>query len=188
MCLLSVQKWPHLCIMYMEGFLIYKSQSNTYAHGFSAAHRYLGLVKCLTYMHTQWYKSLLIGVYLSLRGIVYTNNSVILITEIGETDTNTMPPPPNSNNGLQCITDRMPCCATVPNRFGQWQFPNNKTNIGISGSTASFYRTRGDDGTVNLNRVSDDVMMPTGLFCCIVPDATNVDQTVCANIGELCDE
>ena len=128
---------------------------------------------------------IIIGVYLSLRGTVYANNSAIQITEIGETGTVTMPPPPNSNNGLQCITDRMPCCAARTNRFGQWQFPN-KTNIGIIGTTASFYRNRGDDGTVNLNRVSDDVMMPTGLFCCIVPDVTEVDQTVCANIGESC--
>ena len=27
-------------------------------------------------------------------------------------------------------------------------------------------------------------MSPTGMFCCIVPDATDTDQTVCANIGE----
>ena len=114
--------------------------------------------------------------------MVYANNSIIPITEVGQTDT-TVPPPPNSNNGLQCITDRMPCCQSTPNRFGQWQFPN-KTNIGISGSTTSFYRNRGDDGTVNLNRVDDSVMMPTGQFCCIVPDATGVDQTLCANIGE----
>jgi hypothetical protein len=88
-----------------------------------------------------------------------------------------------SNTGLQCITDRMPCCATPRTRSGQWQFPN-KTDVGISGRTVSFYRNRGDDGTVNLNRVDGDVMMPTGLFCCIVRDATNVTQTVCANIGE----
>ena len=28
-------------------------------------------------------------------------------------------------------------------------------------------------------------MMPTGLFCCEVPDATGVTQRICANIGEL---
>ena len=118
--------------------------------------------------------------YLSLKGVVYANNSVIPITEIGETDTSM----PDSNNGLQCITDRMPCCQSIANRFGQWQFPN-KTNVGISGTTAaSFYRNRGDDGTVNLNRVDDSVTMPTGQFCCIVRDATDIDQTVCANIGE----
>ena len=47
----------------------------------------------------------------------------------------------------------------------------------------TFFRNRGDDGTVNLNRVNSDVMMPTGRFCCVVPDANGVDQRVCANIG-----
>ena len=50
-------------------------------------------------------------------------------------------------------------------------------------SDVDFYRNRGfDDGTVNLNRNSG-VMMPTGLFCCEVPDATDIVQTVCAEIG-----
>ena len=124
-----------------------------------------------------------VDVYISLRGVVYANNSVIPITEVGETDA-TVPPPPNSNNGLQCITDRSPCCQTPPNRFGEWYFPDGMTTVpGPLQNPTTFSRTRGDDGTVNLNRVND-VMMPTGLFCCVVPDATEVDQTVCANIGE----
>ena len=49
----------------------------------------------------------------------------------------------------------------------------------------SFYRNRGfEDGTVNLNRLSG-VMMPTGLFCCEVPNGLNIMQRVCANIGKL---
>ena len=81
----------------------------------------------------------------------------------------------------------MLCCAVA--RIGEWTFPNG-TRVPVLGTVeagnraTAFYRNRGDDGTVNLNRVSDDVMMPTGLFCCIVPDATEVDQTICANIGE----
>ena len=52
-------------------------------------------------------------------------------------------------------------------------------------SAVSFYRNRGrDDGTINLNRLSG-VMMPTGRFCCEVPDALDIMQRVCANIGEL---
>lgn len=27
-------------------------------------------------------------------------------------------------------------------------------------------------------------MMPTGIFCCEVPDAADVIQSICANIGE----
>ena len=113
------------------------------------------------------------GVYLSLKGTVYANNSVILITEIA------------SNTGLQCITDRSPCCGTQ-GRAGQWYFPdgNQVPVLGVGATKATtFYRNRGDDGSVNLNRLSD-IMSPTGLFCCEIPDATNIHQRVCANIGE----
>ena len=116
------------------------------------------------------------GVYLSLKGVIYTNNSVISITEIEQTNT-------SANNGLQCITDRKPCCQTPPNRFGEWFFPDNGGMVPISGGGTTFYRNRGDDGTVNLNRVNNDVMMPTGRFCCVVPDATDATQTLCVNIG-----
>ena len=117
--------------------------------------------------------------------MVYANNSVIPITEIGETDT-TVPLPPNSNNGLQCITDRRPCCQARSNRFGEWYFPGGMTTVPTRGGATSFYRNRGDDGTVNcnLNRVYE-AMMPTGLFCCEVPDIIDVMQRICANISEL---
>ena len=125
------------------------------------------------------------GVYLSLKGVVYPNNSHIPITEIGQTDTS-VSPPSNSNNRLQCITDRMPCCGSEPNIAGQWFFPNGGVvpTIGTGVSMATtFYRTRGDDGTVHLNHVNNDVMMPTGRFCCLIPDATSTNVTVCAIIG-----
>ena len=108
--------------------------------------------------------------------MVYANNSVIPITEIGET----------SNTRLQCITDKMPCCGK-PNKFGEWLFPGGK-NVPIKALGTTFYRNRGNDGTVNLNQrnvTTDNVMIPTGLFCCVVPDANDDMQTVCANICEL---
>ena len=118
------------------------------------------------------------GVYLSLKGVVYANNSVIQITEIGETND-------TSNNGLQCITDRRPCCQAPSNRFGEWYFPGGMTTVlGPLQGPTTFSRTRGYDGTVNLNRVNANVMMPTGLFCCVVPDVTSTDTTTCINIGE----
>ena len=119
------------------------------------------------------------GVYLSLNGVVYPNNSVILITEIEQTNT-------TSNNGLQCITDRKPCCASpnAANRQGEWYFPDNGGVVPRPGVDERFSRTRGDDGNVTLNRVNNDVMMPTGRFCCVVLDANDVNQRVCANIGK----
>ena len=115
------------------------------------------------------------GVYLSLKGVVYPNNSIILITEIEQTD--------STYNGLQCITDKRQCCRSDPNRHGEWFFPDEEM-VPTMVSATTFYRNRGDDGTVNLNRLNSDVMMPTGRFCCVVPDATSTNVTVCANIGE----
>ena len=108
--------------------------------------------------------------------MVYPNNSVILITEIEETNA-------TSNNGLQCITDRRPCCAAMGDRAGEWFFPDGGV-VPNQGGATTFYRNRGDDGTVNLNRLNSDVMMPTGRFCCVVPDVMNVDHTVCVTIGK----
>ena len=123
-----------------------------------------------------------IGVYLSLNGVVYANNSLIAITEIGETDSSTSPP---QNNGVQCITGRMPCC-TGPNfRLGDWLFPDGGV-VPSRSSATSFYRNRGTDGSVNLNHFNSNTTHPTGLFCCVVPDATDVNQTLCINISKLC--
>ena len=115
------------------------------------------------------------GVQLSLNGNRYSNSSVLIITEIGE-----------RYNGLQCRTDRSPCCNTLGYRAGQWYFPDPlRTLVPIQGSATTFYRNRGDDGTVNLNRLSG-VMSPTGLFCCEVPNAIGINQRLCAYIGKRC--
>ena len=111
--------------------------------------------------------------------MVYPNNSIISVTKIEQTDN-------TSNDGLQCITDRRPCCASLPNRHGEWFFPDDVGMVPTIVSATTFYRNRGDDGTVNLNRLNNDVMMPTGKFCCVVPDATGVSQWACAiNIRKL---
>ena len=118
------------------------------------------------------------GVYLRQDGIFLANNSAIFISDIGRAD----------NNRLQCVTDRMPCCTTQPNTpsAGNWFFPGDGGGVPSFNSRATtFGRNRGSDGTVNLHRVSNDVMMPTGQYCCVVPDATGMMQWACANIGEL---
>ena len=117
--------------------------------------------------------------YLSLNGTVYANDSIIQITKIGETN-----PYTPQNKGLQCVTDRMPCCGAGPNRYGEWYFPN-ETIVPIEGRAVSFYRNRGDDGAVNLNRVDPGVIFPTGLFCCVIPDAIGVFQRVCTTISKF---
>ena len=112
--------------------------------------------------------------------MVYANNSVIQITEIRETDPDT-----DVNDGLQCITDRMPCCRSFDVRAGDWyMYTPERTVVEGPSFSVRFYRNRGyDDGTVNLNRNSS-VMMPTGLFCCEVPNAPGDIQPLCVNIGK----
>lgn len=109
--------------------------------------------------------------------MVYANNSIIQNTKIGETDRFT-----SQNEGLQCITDKISCCGT---RIGEWYFPNG-TSVPAQGSAVSFYHNEGDDGAVNLNKVStsSDIVSPTGIFCCVIPDATNTIQRVCATISK----
>ena len=73
----------------------------------------------------------------------------------------------------------------MSNKFGEWYFPDGTAVPNQRGAT-SFYRNRGDNGTVNLNHLIDtNVMSPTGEFCCEVPDATDINQTFCINIGEF---
>lgn len=117
------------------------------------------------------------GIHLSLKGTVYANNSVIQITEIGETLF-------SSNTGLQCITDKIPCCRS-PFTAGEWYFPSGEV-VPIQHYVTTFYRNRGGatTGTVNLNHLNTGIISPIGLFCCEIPDADNVTQRLCANIGE----
>ena len=113
------------------------------------------------------------GVYFALRGVHITNNSNINIRNIGQSSD-------NPNDALQCITDNLRCCSGDP-RCGEWYQPNGALVQGTT-STTAFYRSRGDNGNVSLNRPSD-VESPTGLFCCEVPDAASNNQTLCVNIG-----
>ena len=128
-------------------------------------------------LHYLYYTGNTIGVYISFNGTVHADKSDIQITDIGEAA---------PYAGIQCITDRMPCCGNPQFSAGEWRFPNG-SNIPTRESAAVFYRDRGDDGTVSLNILSSNTALPllTGLFCCVVPDATDTTQTVCADIGKF---
>ena len=117
--------------------------------------------------------------YFSLNEMIFGNNSIISISDIGN----------DQNNGaLQCITDRKPCCRNGSD-VGEWYFPfPNGSKVPIRFEAETFYRNRGfSDGAVNLHRLNSTVMSPTGLFCCQVPDANNEleMQLLCTYIGKI---
>ena len=117
------------------------------------------------------------GVYLSLNGTFHANNSVFFVTDIGNSST---------HSSLQCITDRIPCCRspTYMSRVGEWYFPD-KVQVPLLGSATTFYRNRGHNGNINLNRLGNNTLSPVGLFCCVVPDANDISYRLCANICEF---
>jgi hypothetical protein len=121
--------------------------------------------------------------YLYLGDTVHANNSIIFATAIGRIHYFSLE---HSTNGpLQCVTDQPSCCRQLNYRRGEWFFPDG-TRILTIGSYGFplFYRNRGFNGTVNLNRADINATFPTGLFCCMVPDITDISRTLCANIGK----
>ena len=108
--------------------------------------------------------SVILGIYFQLKGVNYTNNSEVIITDIGSSD----------DESLLCITDKTDCCEN-PNRMGEWYFPD-MSMVRVNGSGDSFFRNRGPS-VVRLHR-RHDVTMPTGDFYCEVPDANGVDQRI----------
>ena len=118
------------------------------------------------------------GVYLALRKHFIANNTQINIRSIGQYSD-------NPNSALQCITDRKPCCFNP--KYGEWYLPNGTlvpSRGNRSDSEMVFYRSRGDNGQVFLNRITNDIdNITTGQFCCEVPDTTGVNHTLCVLIG-----
>ena len=103
------------------------------------------------------------------------NNTVVVITTIGNDLT------PDGGDPLLCTTQFTACCATFPQRHGEWFYPNG-TNIPVQGYGWSFYRKRHDSGlggvlgAVLLHRF--DAMEPTGIYHCILPGTDGMDQTL----------
>ena len=103
-----------------------------------------------------------------LRGQTYLNNTVVLITDIGE-----------DTNALLCVTDRSDCCSS-PN--GEFYYPDN-TAVGFS-NTNPLYRNRGPQ-VVRLNRRTN-TLSPTGVYRCEIPDSSGRMQNIYINvIGEV---
>ena len=117
------------------------------------------------------------GVYLQLKDkVYYDNDSVIPISEIGEEE-----------DALLCITDLRECCKknqTLSNEtaLGNWFYPNESAvgTLEHFSSDQGFYKNR-DRSVVLLHR-KGNITVPTGQFCCDIPDATNETVKICIDV------
>ena len=52
-----------------------------------------------------------------------------------------------------------------------------------SAAGEDFYRSRGDEQSIHLNR-RNNAQFPTGSFCCELPDSSDVNHTLCVSLGK----
>ena len=79
------------------------------------------------------------------------------------------------DNALLCTTDKVDCCGTIPNRFGDFYYPDGE-KVSVKIANEGFYRNRGEQ-SVRLNR-REDTVSPTGKFRCQIPDAAGEMQNI----------
>ena len=104
------------------------------------------------------------SVYFQLNNKLYPNNSVISLSDVGENE-----------QALMCKTDLSICCASPPNRFGEFYYPSGDIVL-VKKAGHDFYRDRGAQ-EVRLNR-REGVTSPSGKFRCAVPDASGTIQNL----------
>ena len=109
------------------------------------------------------------GVYLFLKGKALPNNSYFSTDD--EADSGNIND--NAINFPVCYTDKLNCCNV--SREGGWSSPNNTINN-------KFTTTWSNQGTINLT-YQDEGSPPLGIYCCTVPNADNINQTLCVNTG-----
>ena len=116
---------------------------------------------------------------LALNSVLYTNNSVVTITDVG-----------TDSAALVCTTTYVPCCFSLDG--SQWYFPNGSAVQ--RSETLPYYRTRTDShvsppGTVRLHR--NPGATTTGVFHCDILVASRELQSIYVGIyndttGESC--
>ena len=99
-----------------------------------------------------------------LGGHIHDNNSVVNISDIGESD-----------DALLCYTNASNCCKRPGQVAGEWYFPS-EVAIKIFMFGDDIYRDRAPS-VVRLNR-RNNATSPSGVFRCEIPDASGTNQSI----------
>ena len=108
---------------------------------------------------------------------ITTNNTEILITDIGEDAPGGLP-------SLTCHTDLTECCRKGDTGDqagrGEWYYPEG-SDIHNMAAGENFFIRRNASQLIRLNRI-EGTLSPTGSYCCVIPTLGG-ERTLCANIG-----
>ncbi len=123
------------------------------------------------------------GLYLSLGSTNFTtNNTEILITDIGNDAEGGLP-------SLTCHTNLTQCCRSEADNngigdLGQWTGPDGNVVLNNTMSQANghtLYIVRNAPRVIKLARRRNLANLLTGSYCCTIQD-----MSLCANLGEWC--
>ncbi len=117
----------------------------------------------------QYYSLLPAVIVLSIGGSVYTNNTALSFSLIGE-----------DSSALTCHTELSTCCRGVDNNgnaLGGWRGPDGDIPETIGDG---FYVTR-NVSTISLNRRGTETTL-AGVYCCTIPRAGGITQIFCAEV------
>ncbi len=121
--------------------------------------------------------------------VLYIPGDTILITDVGDsfyTDDYYNPPDPGPS--LVCVTSNVItyCCRGGDHpgsgSVGNWLFPNGTIVIGNNANPNGDFIRSSHNQQIRLNRKRSDVISPTGVYTCEVPDESNTAMLHKANI------
>ncbi len=128
-----------------------------------------------------------------MSGTVYLPGDTIPITDVGDsylpddlTNQN------DSGPSLVCVTSNVNtnCCRGSDHpgngSVGNWLYPNGTIVLGNSANPNGNFTRSSHTQQIRLNRKITDVMSPTGVYTCVVPDGSNSTIIYRVNI-RLCE-
>ena len=109
-----------------------------------------------------------------MNGETYEDGAEISITAVGLAD----------SAAVLCRTDLTTCCtlSTGVSGQGDWIYPNG-TEVRNRRSSDDIFRSRGDM-VVRLHRM-DNVVAPTGQYCCEVATMADINARICITLSKV---
>ena len=117
--------------------------------------------------------SLSTGLGLLLGSVLYPNNSVVTLTDIGQ-----------ERAALFCLTDHAACCResdTGITHRSIWLLPGGSPVVGKSDTVDGMFFGSSGASAVLLHRDSG-TLRPSGVFTCDIPDSADLPQQVFVGI------